>query len=229
MALVADEDALEVIQQQTGDMEQKLAIFIESRSQKLRDAKDKHTAVLHDNKENAEKLRGEIVQTESSTKGALALRQEREAAKSAVEKKITELKGHASSVSAKLQSADAVIAALLEKKRMLIETKRAVGRHESDKTSGLAKSIDLHKKWLGLEFSKREGERLQFIFTKISEQNPDRKYYFTLRVGDDNLYEVTDCAPRVAALSEMVDSLQKSNDFGAFVRRMRIEFKQMSL
>ena len=59
-----------------------------------------------------------------------------QAAKSAVEKKITELKGHASSVSAKLQSADAVIAALLEKKRMLIETKRAVGRHESDKTSG---------------------------------------------------------------------------------------------
>jgi hypothetical protein len=39
-------------------------------------------------------------------------------------------------------------------------------------------------------------------------------------------YEVPECVPHIKGLGEMLTSLNATNDFGAFVREMRVKFKQ---
>lgn len=83
---------------------------------------------------------------------------------------------------------------------------------------------------LGLEFQKAEGDCIKFTFTQIQEDDPNRKFSFTMFVDAQNQYQLVETAPildRADCLAK-VNILNISNDIGRFVVAMRKLFKEYS-
>jgi Chromosome segregation protein Spc25 len=78
---------------------------------------------------------------------------------------------------------------------------------------------------LGLKFLRADDDRVRLIFSAIDPADPAREFSFAVHVSPDEVYTVSDCAPPVPNLAALVDTLNRTNDFSAFVQRMRAAFK----
>eukprot|EP00908_Phaeocystis_cordata_P000661 Transcript_10724.p6 GENE.Transcript_10724~~Transcript_10724.p6 ORF type:complete len:87 (-),score=54.36 Transcript_10724:514-774(-) len=85
----------------------------------------------------------------------------------------------------------------------------------------------MYKKWLGLEFERVEDERLRIVFTHVDPQAPTRAFTFYVYVDASDRYHVVRCEPAIPDVQSLVDALNASNDFSAFVRNMRKKFQQL--
>lgn len=68
-------------------------------------------------------------------------------------------------------------------------------------------------------------EKLRVTFTNIDPQAPTRAFTFQVYVDTSDRYHVNNCEPAVSDVQILVDTLNSSNDFSAFVRSMRKSFK----
>lgn len=79
---------------------------------------------------------------------------------------------------------------------------------------------------------------LRFCFTKIDPTNPARRFIFSVYVDDNDMYKgmcfkshfcntllVLECNPRIDDLVTLVDKLNTTNNFSAFVQSIRKQFK----
>ncbi len=80
---------------------------------------------------------------------------------------------------------------------------------------------------LGLKFRRAPDDRVQLVFSAIDPDDPAREFSFSVHVGPDEVYTVSDCEPALPELPGLVDALNRSNDFSAFVQRMRAAFKAL--
>jgi len=79
---------------------------------------------------------------------------------------------------------------------------------------------------LGLRFVRVEdGSTLKISFTQIDASEPCREFCVGLQINSDDEYEVTVCEPSLERLPTLIKDLNSSNDFAAFVRIVRKEFK----
>ena len=69
-------------------------------------------------------------------------------------------------------------------------------------------------------------EELTVEFTQIDRSEPERAFTFAVHVGADNKYSATRCDPAVEGVGALVEKLNASNDFSAFVRLMRAAFQR---
>jgi hypothetical protein len=90
----------------------------------------------------------------------------------------------------------------------------------------LTKGISFYRR-LGLDFEKINDDRLRLVFAQIDPAAPDRKFGFSVRVTDPDVYEVDDCVPPVPGLGELLREVNTTNDFAKFVLQMRHKFKQL--
>jgi len=118
-----------------------------------------------------------------------------------------------------------------EQQRLLLqERERAFQQNHlqnEQKLSELQKGGSMYKKWLGLEFERVEDERLRIVFTHVDPQAPTRAFTFYVYVDSSDRYHVVKCEPEVHDVQSLVDALNTSNDFSAFVRNMRKRFQQL--
>ena len=68
------------------------------------------------------------------------------------------------------------------------------------------------------------GNNLRVVFTLIDPAAPARRFTFNVHVSADDTYAITACEPRVAALPALLEQLNATNAFSAFVQQMRREF-----
>ena len=102
-------------------------------------------------------------------------------------------------------------------------------QHQKDqRLNELQRGCDTYRNMLGLDFDRVGDERLQLIFTQIDERNPKRVFTFQVFVDPNDHYHIERCEPMVPNVEHLVDALNTSNDFSAFVRKMRREFKLLA-
>lgn len=89
----------------------------------------------------------------------------------------------------------------------------------------LTQGVTLYSK-LGLEFQKADGDSMKFIFTQIDQANPQRQFYFVMFVDDRNIYQLVETSPALPSsqVSQLLQTLNETNDISAFVYRMRCLF-----
>ena len=100
-------------------------------------------------------------------------------------------------------------------------------KEKDQKLAELDKGRALYRSRLGLNFEQVGGERLRLTFTNVDAANPMRAFAFQVFVDGGDTYHVESCEPPVAGMDELVDALNKDNDFSLFVRQMRKRFKQL--
>lgn len=95
------------------------------------------------------------------------------------------------------------------------------------KYNDLTKGISLYK-YLGLEFQKADGDCMRFIFTQIDESNPQRQYYFTIFVDDQDSYQFVNSNPPLdkSICSQYIQKLNVDSNIARFVANMRRAFKE---
>jgi hypothetical protein len=91
----------------------------------------------------------------------------------------------------------------------------------------LTKGIANYRR-LGLEFEKINDDRLRLVFTLIDPRAPEKKFSFTVKITDSDVYRVDTCEPAVPRLADLLNTLNETNDFSAFVQSMRSEFKLLA-
>ncbi|KAJ1482187.1 chromosome segregation protein Spc25-domain-containing protein [Baffinella frigidus] len=60
---------------------------------------------------------------------------------------------------------------------------------------------------------------------KIDPANPGKQFRFSIRLNEDESYNVKDCEPMVENLEELVEELNASNSLSLFVRSVRKEWR----
>lgn len=68
------------------------------------------------------------------------------------------------------------------------------------------------------------------VFTQLDKTNPQRRFFFTLKVDENEMYLMDDCQPHVTPMKqqELLDALNDAGDdpdsLSSFVRGMRKAF-----
>lgn len=95
------------------------------------------------------------------------------------------------------------------------------------KLAELDKGCTLYRQRLGLNFERVGDERLRLTFTNIDPNHPMRAFSFQVFVDSGDKYHVESCEPAVPEINDLLATLNKNNDFSAFVRSMRKHFKAL--
>jgi len=97
---------------------------------------------------------------------------------------------------------------------------------KEQKLSELDRGCALYRTRLGLAFERVGDERLRLTFTNIDPADPMRSFAFQVFVDGGDKYHVESCEPLVQGMDELLGTLNRDNDFSAFVRSMRRRFKE---
>ena len=96
---------------------------------------------------------------------------------------------------------------------------------DNDKTnSDLTQGVISFKNRLGLDFQRIGQDQLKLNMTNIDRSDPDRVFFFAVHIDPNDHYHVIQCEPQLSNTEELVDELNRTNDFSKFVRRMRKSF-----
>ncbi|KAJ3445058.1 kinetochore protein spc25-related [Anaeramoeba flamelloides] len=112
---------------------------------------------------------------------------------------------------------------ILQERKIVIQNKEQI---QQLKEKELQDTLDKYQTWLGLNFKRMNGNKLRIILTQIDPQDHSREFYFTVRIDRTSRYIVEECDPILPSLKELVNNLNKTNDFSLFVRKMRKKFKE---
>jgi len=120
----------------------------------------------------------------------------------------------------------------LEQQQQILAQRESVlqqaQQQKDTRLSELQRGCDTYRGFLGLDFERVGDERLRLIFTQIDERNPKRVFCFQVFVDPNDHYHIERCEPTIPAIDALTESLNSSNDFSAFVRGMRREFKLLA-
>ena len=107
------------------------------------------------------------------------------------------------------------------------ETKQEVHGKQT-KLNSLQKLADFYGEKLGLNFQHANGETnaLRIGFTQIDRRNPEKNFWFDVRIMEDDTYSIQKVVPEISGLSDLETELNTDNDFSKFVRQMRKKFKE---
>eukprot|EP00884_Botryococcus_braunii_P008685 jgi/Botrbrau1/17818/Bobra.0127s0063.1 len=106
------------------------------------------------------------------------------------------------------------------------QTLQAMQRIETDYSS---------RTGLRFQYCEDGGQDLRLLFTHIDPENPSREFGFSVRIGSDSQFLVSDCSPSVEDMPALVAELNVSrtsggkDNFGKFVRKVRAEFRALVL
>jgi len=103
------------------------------------------------------------------------------------------------------------------------------------KLQSLQKLSNLYGEKLGLHFvhtnsasgdASDNDNALRIGFTQIDRRNPEKKFWFDVRIMSDDTYSVQDVSPQVNGVKDLEKELNADQDFSKFVRKMRRKFKE---
>jgi len=112
----------------------------------------------------------------------------------------------------------------LSQTRAEYERREAESRYELQE---LTRGLECYQR-LGLSFEKLSDDRLRLVFTLIDQTDPNKRFFFTVRMNDSDAYTVDECSPPIDTMADMVRLLNENNDFSRFVQLVRQEFKKIS-
>ena len=119
-------------------------------------------------------------------------------------------------------------------KKDLFQQRESEMQHGVDakqsKLNSLQELADLYGERLGLSFKQANGETednaLCISFTQIDRRNPEKPFWFNVRIMDDDTYSIQKVVPEVNGMKELEEELNTDNNFSKFVRKMRRKFKE---
>jgi hypothetical protein len=112
----------------------------------------------------------------------------------------------------------------LSQTRAEYERREAESRYELQE---LTRGLECYQR-LGLSFEKLSDDRLRLVFTLIDPTDPNKRFFFTVRMNDSDAYTVDECSPPIDTMADMVRLLNENNDFSKFVQYVRREFKKIT-
>jgi hypothetical protein len=81
---------------------------------------------------------------------------------------------------------------------------------------------------LGLEFTKADGDCMKFIFSNVDPGDPNKQFYFTMYVDENDSYRLVDAVPAISPTfaKKHMEILNSDNDIGKFVVNVRRYFRR---
>jgi hypothetical protein len=186
-----------------------------------------HVEVMRECRDAVPPLEAEKLAIEQSSATASKELAEQDSECAAIAAEAAALKAQLTALPAELDTLtrlESEAKAALESERSALTDAEAQGAHESRE---LTKGVVFYKK-LGLEFHRMGDDRLKLIFTMVDAASPEREFSFDVYVNGEDVYEVEQCEPAVPTLPELLAKVNADNDFSAFVRAMRQQFKALA-
>jgi len=111
-------------------------------------------------------------------------------------------------------------------RKALIKAEKDAAHNMTEKRIGQT----IYQERLGFRFERVADDHLRVVFDKVDPNNPNKEFWFAVAVDAQNVYQIAEnkCKPYVESLPAMLNELNKTNNFGSFVRQMRHEFVQLA-
>jgi len=219
-----DEGRLDRFEEKCRETEHNMAVFVESKLSKLRESAQTHALNMHENKENDNAIQQELNKIQLNNKKTSKVTEERNKKMDGLNSEISELSKVKSEFQLKSDALEARCAALRKEKQNIVQELDQLGSRADEKKDQMVAGLEFYEQWLGLKFSRVDEHVLKISFDGIDSTSPDRLFSFTVFVDPNDVYQVNYCEPRLSDLKSLVAILNKSNDFGKFVRMMRQKF-----
>jgi hypothetical protein len=99
----------------------------------------------------------------------------------------------------------------------------------------------------GMHLNLAAENRLRFVFTNIDPSKHERPFTFSVFINEQNVYQseferraicvrahgvapaVAECSPAVSDIDVLLEKLNCTNNFGAFVQHIRRRFRDIAL
>lgn len=137
---------------------------------------------------------------------------------------------------AKVQAEQNSLPTLISEVKALLKVEQQAAQEEADGIATRESSQDkvlseirstlfMYKERLGLSLQQnRDNGSLAIGFRHVNQEHPEQEFTVTVRILEDNLFQVLSCEPKVDALQDLVDTLNADNDFATFIRNIRRAF-----
>ncbi|KAK8832577.1 hypothetical protein WA577_004837 [Blastocystis sp. JDR] len=113
-----------------------------------------------------------------------------------------------------------------EKRRRLSEQADVMGKakEEDEESKELTNGLLFYSQRLQMWFHK-DNEGIRITFRCIDKNHPKRRFYVVLNVNDEQKWELLRTKPELSDTTQLVSSLNATNDINGFLRCVRKEFK----
>jgi len=94
----------------------------------------------------------------------------------------------------------------------------------------ITKGLEYYKDRLAMQFVRKGGNRLRFLFTSINPNDEDYTCYFGLALKD-NKYVLEECEPKLPQeeLDVLIEQVNSTQNLSQYVIQMRQKFKKLFL
>eukprot|EP00042_Codosiga_hollandica_P031224 m.187711 g.187711 ORF g.187711 m.187711 type:complete len:228 (-) comp53580_c0_seq1:99-782(-) len=216
---------IEELTDMVNEMQHKIATYVIAQKNSATAAKTAHLADMARCHEETEALQRKYLELEKEEKQALKGQESRSAAVCELERSVLEA-GDSQQQAALHAESLALHIALLENQKTQLQQQIIDTQRTHQKSSAeVVKALGFFADRLALQFDRVGETGLRFRFTQIDADQPDREFVFAVTIDKQGLYHVHDVVPSVDGVSELIEQLNATNDFAAFVRAIRRAFK----
>ncbi|EFJ44453.1 hypothetical protein VOLCADRAFT_121319, partial [Volvox carteri f. nagariensis] len=202
----------------------KVSEWSASRVQFMTELKDLHATLLRDQTEKINNLQGVKAQLQVQA-GQISKRlQDEEEEAVRTEERLAGTKAEESTLKRRLEAAQVHLRKRQEVYRQQLEGMESVNKERQQQLDNLRQQSALFGERFGLHFRTRVPGEFTVVMTCIDARDPDKEFCVAVRMALGDVYTVTKCEPLVPDLDELVDQVNRTNDFGAFVKASSVEF-----
>jgi hypothetical protein len=99
-------------------------------------------------------------------------------------------------------------------------------RIHSREIDAVTRGVAMFRERLGVTFQVQEG-KLQIAFAYIERDEPHKPFTIAIFVDENKEYQLHACTPQVDTIQQLVDELNRSNNFAKFIGQVRKQFVQL--
>eukprot|EP00053_Salpingoeca_punica_P022701 m.215100 g.215100 ORF g.215100 m.215100 type:complete len:224 (+) comp39435_c0_seq1:122-793(+) len=213
------------LEESVHDASLKLNAFVESQKAGMQAAHEQHKRVVAQDKENIRALEQKERDLQMQVKDHSKIAELHQAEIKALQQEAEEMAGVSRAAAERTRMLKQQHDELLKRKEQLEADVVAKVRLAEESVHCTDKAKAMFAKWLGLRFERVDDSVMRFVFTNVDSHDQSREFTFTTRVCADGLYALEACQPVVKS-SDLLEELNKSNDFSKFAREMRKRFAE---
>lgn len=201
--------------------------WISSQKAAMTAQKEQQTLKMNENKENTTRVRTELntLADKQLADGRVAEKQRKEI--SSLEEEISTMSSEHQRWKDKHAELEQALEAARQEKAKYEADLAKHSASTKDRLSEIKSSAQLYEEHLGLRFESVAEGVLRFCFTRVDAENWDRAFIMTLTIDSQGKYSVNNTAPSLKNVDTLVDEVNKTGDFAAFVQGIRAQFKAM--
>ncbi|GIL50233.1 hypothetical protein Vafri_6461 [Volvox africanus] len=194
------------------------------RTQFVLERKDQHAAFLCDQTAKLNSLQSQKTQLQVQAEQTNKRLQHEEEEMKRTEERLVGANTESGVSERRLEASQAQLRKRQEEYRQKVEELENEQKDRQQQLDNLRRQAARFTERFGLHFRSQTPGDFTVVMTHIDPKDHKKEFSVAVRMAPNDVYTVTKCDPHVPDLDELVNEVNRTNDFAAFVKAVRSRF-----